>query len=157
MSTQANVIRPSLASFLDSYPAMEVFELCLPSLVGNLRGEWVTRGKIEKMHEAGAKLPLATLTSDARGRDVEQWVFDSGLGNFKPEITARSPVLWAARPSGQMLMSLSEVDGSPRSYDPRFILQSTAQKPSNKGLTAIVAIEVELHFIVKERKIVVVI
>ena len=119
----------------------------LPDLAGGLRGKWVTRDKISKVVAGGLKLPLSALAFDVWGRDVEAWVFGSGDGDglCEADIHTLVRVPWAQRPTGQILMSLRELDGNPCSYDARFIVQDLMQRFAALGLTPVLASEMEFH------------
>jgi glutamine synthetase len=138
-----------LRAFLDAHPDIEIFEVMLPDIGGGLRGKWVTRDKIEKVIAGGLKLPLSALAFDIWGRDVEAWVFDSGDGDGLCEADIRTlvPVPWAQRPTGQVMMSLRELDGSPCALDPRFLLQGLQGRFSALGLTPVLASELEFHLL----------
>ena len=136
-----------LQDFLEKHPDIEVFEVMLPDIAGGLRGKWVTRDKMEKVMAGGLKLPLSALAFDIWGRDVEAWVFDSGDGDGRCEADIRTlaPVPWAARPTGQVLMSLREVDGRPCGYDPRFMVRQLMARFAAHGLTPVLASEMEFY------------
>jgi glutamine synthetase len=139
--------KESLQEFLYQHPDVEVFEVMLPDIAGGLRGKWVTRDKIEKVMAGGLKLPLSALAFDVWGRDVEAWVWDSGDGDglCDADIRTLAPVPWAARPTGQVMMSLRELDGSPCAYDTRFILQGLMKRFAALGLTPVLASEMEFY------------
>ncbi len=136
-----------LDEFLASHPDIEVFEIILPDLAGGFRGKWVTRDKIHKVVAGGLKLPLSALAFDVWGRDVESLVFDSGDadGLCQAELRTLSTAPWATRPTGQILVSMLEADGSPCAYDARFLLDRLAQRLRGHGLTAVMASEMEFH------------
>ncbi len=137
----------SLQNFLDAHPDIEIFEVMLPDLSGGLRGKWVTRDKIEKVMAGGLKLPLSAAVFDVWGRDVEAWVFDSGDGDglCDADIRTLAPVPWARRPTGQVIISMREVDGRPCALDPRFLLESLVQRFNSLGLTPVLASEMEFY------------
>jgi glutamine synthetase len=136
-----------LQAFLEKHADIEVFEVMLPDIAGGLRGKWVTREKMEKVMAGGLKLPLSALAFDIWGRDVEAWVFDSGDGDGRCEADSRTlaPVPWATRPTGQVLMSLREVDGRPCAYDPRFMVRQLMARFAAHGLTPVLASEMEFY------------
>ena len=142
-----------LQAFLDTHPDIEVFEVMLPDIAGGLRGKWVTRDKIHKVMSGGLKLPISALAFDVWGRDVEAWVFASGDGDgmCEADINTLAPVPWAQRPTGQVLMSLREIDGSPSVLDTRFIIQGLMSRFAKLGLTPVLASEMEFHLLQHER------
>jgi glutamine synthetase len=142
-----------LQAFLDKYPDIEVFEVILPDVCGGLRGKWVTRDKIHKVFAGELKLPLSALAFDVWGRDGEAWVFESGDGDgfCDADINTLVPAPWLGRPTGQLLMSMREVDGSPCSYDTRHILRTLMARFSALGLTPVVASEMEFFLLRDEQ------
>ncbi len=139
--------RASLQAFLERHPDIEVFEVILPDIAGGLRGKWITRDKIDKVMDGSLKLPLSAGVFDVWGRDVEAWVFDRGDGDglCDAEIRTLVPVPWAGRPTGQVIISMREVDGSPCAYDPRFILAGVVERFAALGLTPVLASEMEFY------------
>ena len=142
----------NLQSFLDQNPHIEIFEVMLMDLSGGLRGKWVTRDKIHKVMAGGLKMPLSTLAFDVWGRDAEEWVFDSGDGDgwCAPDIRTLVPAPWLERPTGQVLMSMNNVDGSQCAYDPRYLVQGLMERFAALGLTPMMASEMEFHLLYPE-------
>lgn len=141
-----------MRAFLEANPDIDVFEVCLPDLAGKLRGKWITRDKIEKVVMDGMKLPLSALAFDTWGRDVEAWVFASGDGDglCDTEIGTLATVPWSDHPTGQILTSLHQVDGTNCGYDPRTLLKAIQQRLAEHGLTPVVASEMEFYLLKNE-------
>ena len=139
-------------AFLDEHPDIEVFEIMLPDIAGGLRGKWVTRDKIQKVFAGEIKLPLSALAFDVWGRDVEAWVFNSGDGDglCVADIRTLAPVPWLKRPTGQLIISLKQVNGEPCSYDSRTILKGLMDRFAELGLTPVLASEMEFHLFAME-------
>ncbi|MEM1112242.1 MAG: glutamine synthetase family protein [Pseudomonadota bacterium] len=137
----------ALESFLQAHPDIEVFEVMLPDLAGGLRGKWVNRDKIAKVAAGELKLPLSSHAFDIWGRDVEDWVMETGDGDgvCVADLGTLAPVPWASRPTGQLLMTLNEVDGSPSPLDPRHRVQTLMQRFAEHGLTPVLASEMEFY------------
>lgn len=136
-----------LEEFLEANPDIELFEIILPDLAGGFRGKWVTRDKIGKLVNGGLKLPLSTLAFDVWGRDVEALVFEGGDadGLCKADLRTLARAPWSARPTAQVLISMLEVDGTPCAYDARCLLQRLAQRLESRGMTSVMASEMEFH------------
>ncbi|MFV8818574.1 glutamine synthetase family protein [Haliea sp. E17] len=149
------MIDPSTAleAFLSRYPETEVFEVMLLDLGGGLRGKWVAPDKMDAVLAGEMKLPLTTLAMDAWGRDVGDMVFDKGDGDgwCHPDLRTLTPVTWLDRPTGQVLVSLFEVDGEPCDYDPRLIIERLMQRLQGHGLRAVIATELEFNLLQDER------
>ena len=143
----------SLNAFLEQHPDIEVFQVMLPDIAGGLRGKWVTRDKIHKVMAGGLKLPVTSLAFDVWGRDIEALVFDSGDGDGLCEADLRTlaPVPWVSRPTGQVLMSLRELDGAPSGLDARFILKGLMARFAKLGLTPVLATEMEFYLLNDQR------
>jgi glutamine synthetase len=142
-----------LQAFLEKYPDTELFELVLPDVCGGLRGKWLTRDKIRKALAGELKMPMSSLAFDIWGRDAELLVFETGDndGFCKPDIRTLVPVPWAERPTAQVVVSMAETDGQPCAYDTRHILQSLMDRFAARGLTPVVASEMEFHLFHPER------
>lgn len=145
-------IQATLQTFLDEHPDIEIFEVMLKDLCGGLRGKWVTRDKIHKVMAGQLKMPLSTLAFDIWGRDGEEWVFATGDGDgyCRPDIRTLVPTPWAERPSGQVLMSMAQIDGMPCRYDPRMIITGLVERLAEHGLTPVMATEMEFHLLQAE-------
>jgi glutamine synthetase len=142
-----------LQAFLDAHPGIEIFEVLIPDLCGGLRGKWITRDKIHKVFSGQLKIPLTSLAFDVWGRDGEEWVFDSGDGDgfCDADVRTLAPVPWLERPTGQVVLSMREVDGEACSYDSRHIIRELMQRFAARGLTPVVASEMEFYLLRDER------
>ena len=142
-----------LQAFLDAHPDMEIFEVIIPDVCGGLRGKWITRDKIHKVFAGELKIPLSSLAFDVWGRDGEEWVFDSGDGDgfCDADIRTLVPVPWLSRATGQVVLSMREIDGSPCSYDPRHIIRELVARFEAHGLTPVVASEMEFYLLRNEK------
>ncbi|TGD71700.1 glutamine synthetase [Mangrovimicrobium sediminis] len=142
-----------LQAFLEENPDIEMFEVMLLDLGGNLRGKWVTPDKMPGVMAGQMKLPLTTLALDAWGRDIEDLVFDKGDGDgyCVPDPRTLAAVPWMARPGGQVLVSMHEVDGGPCGYDPRAVVERLMQRLASHGYRAVMATEMEFNLLKDER------
>lgn len=136
-----------LQDLLDDHPDIEVFEAILPDINGRLRGKWIARSKIDKAFKGSLKLPLSTLAFDVWGRDPEAWVYEGGDadGICEPDAGTLAPVPWLERPTAQVLLSLNNVSGESCAYDPRGILRALSERFKKRGLTPVVATEMEFY------------
>ena len=136
-----------LERFLIEHPELEVFEIILPDLNGRQRGKWVTRDKITKLFKGGVKLPISALAFDVWGRDPEGWVFDTGDGDgiCVGDIRTLVPVPWLPRATGQIIITVNELDGQPAAYDGRAILSKLMQRFDKLGYTPVLASEMEFY------------
>lgn len=140
-------------AFFNAHPDIELLEVVLPDLAGGLRGKWVTRDKIDALFAGEFKLPLNSVVFDSWGRDVDEWVFQSGDGDGRcvAQVASLAPVPWAPRPMAQVLVSLDCDDGSINPLDPRRVLASMEARFHARGLQPVVASELEFFFLHTDR------
>ena len=145
--------KDDLQAYLDGNPNTEIFEVLIPDLCGGLRGKWITRDKIHKVFAGQLKIPLTSLAFDVWGRDGEEWVFGSGDGDgfCDADIRTLVPVPWMERSTGQVVVSMREVDGNPCTYDSRHIIRSIMNRFERLGLKPVVASEMEFYLFRDER------
>ena len=138
-----------LNDFLSDHPDIDLFEVLLPDLNGNLRGKWLSRDHIHKVFDGGIKMPLTTLGFDVWGRDPESWVFDDGDrdGICVAERRSLVPIPWLSKPTAQILMSLRTESGKPCGYDPRDLLRNIQQRFNQLGMNPVVALEMEFYLL----------
>ncbi|WP_027950308.1 glutamine synthetase family protein [Haliea salexigens] len=138
-----------LQDFLQGNPDIEVFEVMLPDIGGGLRGKWVNRDKIHKVVAGELKLPASSVAFDAWGRDIEAWIATGGDGDGYCEADASTlaRVPWMPRATGQVMLSMREADGSPGALDPRFLLRNILQRFAERGLTPVLATEMEFYLL----------
>ncbi len=143
----------ALLAFLDANPQIDTFEALLPDLNGRLRGKWLSRDHLDKAFQGHLKLPLTTLGFDIWGRDPESWVFESGDadGICVADANTLAAVPWLPDPTGQLLMSLRNPDGSHCGYDPRDILRGVLDRFDRLQLTPVIALELEFYLFDHER------
>ncbi|MCB1678056.1 MAG: glutamine synthetase [Halioglobus sp.] len=143
----------SFQVFLEQHPDIEIFEMLLPDVCGGLRGKWVPRDKVHKLRAGQLKLPLSSLAFDVWGRDGDTWVFQGGDGDgfCEPDTRTLVPVPWQQRATAQVVVSMRAVDGMPCAYDPRHILRGLMARFAARGLTPVVASEMEFYLLRDER------
>ena len=138
-----------LQAFLDKHPDIEMFEVILCDVGGVLRGKWIERSKLDKVFNGGFKMPISTVVLDIWGRDIESMVFDNGDGDgiCRADIRTLVPAPWLIRPTGQILISLDQLDGHACAVDPRNILQSLMDRLHKHDLNAVLASEMEFYLL----------
>lgn len=143
----------ALDAFLKQHPHLQVFEVLLPDINGQLRGKWVGRENLAKVFSGGFKLPVSTIAFDIWGRDIGATVFEDGDadGVCLPEVTSLAPVPWLARSTGQVLVSMGSAHGMPYAGDPRAVLANVLARYAKLGLRPVVAAELEFYLFDRER------
>jgi glutamine synthetase len=143
----------TLAAFLEQHPRLELFEVLLPDINGQLRGKWVGRENLAKLFAGGFKLPVSTVAFDIWGRDIGATVFDDGDadGVCLPEPATLAPVPWLDRPTGQVLVSMGTVHATSYGGDPRTVLANLLARYTRLGLRPVIAVELEFYLFELER------
>jgi len=143
----------ALDAFLQQNPDLEVFEVLLPDINGQLRGKWVSRENLAKVFGGGFKLPVSTVAFDIWGRDIGATVFEDGDadGVCLPEPATLARVPWLSRPTGQVLVSMGTVHGTAYGGDARTVLADVLARYAALGLRPVVAAELEFYLFERAR------
>jgi glutamine synthetase len=140
-----------LRVFLELHPDTRQLELLVPDMLGILRGKRVGVSEFAKPFGKGVNFCGATVLLDAKGQTFEG--IDNGGRDGDPDAIATAvpgtlaPVPWAEVPTAQVLMQMSEPDGSPWITDPRQVLRKAGKPLANLGLTAVAATELEFYLL----------
>ena len=138
--------------FLAENPDIEIIEVLLIDLNGVHRGKWIPRHKLESVFEGGLRMALTGVTPDIWGRDVESLCANTGDGDgiCVPTVRTLKRLPWLARPTAQMYLHLTH-EGESWGYDPRVVLTNLQQRFTDRGLTPVVAPELEFMLLSSER------
>ena len=135
--------------FLSAHPDVEKVELLFPDINGVLRGKWIPARDLARLGNGHVRMPISTYALDIWGEDVPAAGLaltrgdPDGIAHPAPGTLARVP--WAARPTAQVLMSISPA-GAARArcaFDPRARLADIVDRFAERGLTPVVATELE--------------
>ena len=127
-------------------------EILLVGMNGDLRGKQIPLEAEKKVWEGTVRLPSSTQSLDIWGDDNDDI---TGLslsigdpdGLCIPDRRSHVPMPWAPAGSTQVLATMHELDGSPSFMDPRAILASVLKKYDERGLTPVVATELEFYVV----------
>jgi glutamine synthetase len=141
-------------AFLSEYPDVETVELLMPDMCGMLRGKRLTRDSFRKLYSGSVRAPGSLYLLDATGRSVPNihyGIADGDPDNYcVPVPGTLKPVPWAGRPTGQVLGSMTEDDGTPLYSDPRAVLGAVVARLRALGLKPNIAVELEFYLIDQE-------
>jgi len=138
-----------MQSFLAANPGIERIELLFPDMNGVMRGKWYSPDSIDKLVAGKVRLPMSTYALDIAGNDVDGTGLalatgdPDGYGWPVPGTLAVKP--WSPSPAAQVLMTMTTPSGEPCVYDPRTRLAAMAGRLAARGLTAVVATELEFY------------
>lgn len=132
----------------------ELIDLILPDSNGLLRGKRITRDALEKVYRDGVCLPMSLLATDVTGNTVEESGLGYDIGDedriCRPIPGTLRPIPWQSRPMLQCLLGMEGFDGGEFSANPREVLKRVVQKFNERGLTPVVAVELEFYLLDKQ-------
>jgi glutamine synthetase len=139
-----------LAAFLQRYPDIDAVQLMITDPSGVLRGKTVRRHELESLYTTGRNVAGSILGLDVTGADVEATglVWESGDADklCRPVPGTLLPAPWLER-TGQLMLSMYELDGSPAAADPRHVLAGVEHSLAAAGFTPVFACEVEFYLL----------
>lgn len=138
-----------LAAFGAEFGAPERVELILCDLNGVLRGKWLPPEAINKLDKGAVRLPISAHAPSIMGYDATGTGLGIEVGDpdgaLTPVAGTMKPVPWAATPAAQMLCDMNGTDGAPSYLSTRRILQTVVDRFAARGLTPVVAVELEFY------------
>ena len=138
-------------SWLDEHPDVRNIRCGAADLNGQARGKRVPVRFARKVEEEGTRFPLSVLNLDIWGEDVEDspLVFEIGDpdGVLRPTERGYVPMPWLSTPSALLPLWMYTEDGKPFDGDPRHALRIVVDKYKARGLTPVVATEMEFYLV----------
>jgi glutamine synthetase len=148
-----NALNTADAKVLAENPDAGLIDLILPDSNGLLRGKRITRDALEKVYQNGVCLPMSLLATDVTGNTVEESGLGYDIGDedriCRPIPGTLRTIPWQNRPMLQCLLSMEGFDGGQFSANPREVLKRVVQKFYDRGLTPVVAVELEFYLLDK--------
>ncbi|MFY0681334.1 MAG: glutamine synthetase [Thalassovita sp.] len=138
-------------NWLRKHPEVRTIRVAAADLNGQPRGKRIPTRFADKVVEEGTRFPLSVLNLDIWGEDIEDspLVFDSGDkdGVLKPTERGFMPMPWLSAPTALLPIWMFNDDGSPYAGDPRHALRAVVDRYKARGLTPVVAVELEFFLI----------
>ena len=138
-------------AFLDQHPDVEAIQVVITDLSGVARGKTIARQELESLYANGRNVAGSILGLDMRGEDVEETglVWSNGDADKQcwPVPGTLKVAPWLARPTGQLLMTMFDEDGTPAKADPRHALARVVNRLVADGLQPVVAVELEFYLV----------
>lgn len=127
-------------------------EILLVGMNGDLRGKQIPLEAEKKVWEGTVRLPSSTQSLDIWGDDNDDI---TGLslsvgdpdGQCIPDRRSLAAMPWGPAGSKQVLATMHELDGTPSFMCPRAILASLLKRFEERGLTPVVATELEFYVV----------
>ncbi|PRY23747.1 glutamate--putrescine ligase [Aliiruegeria haliotis] len=138
-------------SWLDENPDIHNIRVATPDLNGQARGKRIPARFASKAESGGVRLPLSALNLDMWGEDIEAspLLFESGDpdGVMKPTERGFVAMPWLEVSTAMLPISAYHEDGTPFAGDPRHALANVVGRLKARGLTAVVATELEFYLV----------
>jgi glutamine synthetase len=150
------IAKPNEAlDFLKRYPQTRFVDVLLADSSGVLRGKRVTAAELAGIFSKGLYLPGSMFALDVLGGTIEATGlgFDDGDADraCMPLPASLFPVPWLEPAVAQIQVAMHEVDGRPFFGDPYHVLGAVLERFRARGLTPVIAIELEFYLVDRER------
>lgn len=140
-----------IRNWLRKNPQVRTIRVGASDLNGQPRGKRVPSRFADKVLDGGTRFPLSVLNLDIWGEDIDDspLVFDGGDADGVLRPTARGfvPMPWLEAPSAFLPLWMFRESGVPYEGDPRHALNAVVQRYKARGLTPVVAMELEFFLI----------
>lgn len=137
--------------FFDENPDIQVLEAFVIDVNGVPRGKWIPRERAIDVLINGMAIPRSVYALDIWGRDVTDAGLAEGTGDPDgfcfPIPGTLSRVSWLGRPTAQVMLAMRDKDGEGFYGDPRQVLAQVLKTYEQRGLTPVVATELEFYLI----------
>ena len=138
-------------SWLDDHPEVKNVRCGAADLNGQARGKRVPRRFASKLEQIGTRMPLSVMNVDIWGEDIADspLVFETGDsdGVLLPTERGYVPMPWLSSPSAILPLWSYHDDGRPFAGDPRHALANVLARYQERGLTPVVATEMEFYLV----------
>ncbi|KFN44543.1 glutamine synthetase family protein [Arenimonas oryziterrae] len=150
----SNLLPDDDAAELQQIAGCEMIDLLLPDMNGLLRGKRITRDALEKVYANGVCLPMSLIATDITGNTVEETGLGYDIGDedriCRPIPGTLKVVPWQRRPMAQVLLGMEDGKGGMFAANPREVLKRVLARYTAKGLTPVVAVELEFYLLDQE-------
>lgn len=138
-------------AFLAAHPDILQIQTFLTDPSGVARGKILRPEELLTAYREGRPIPCSIQSLDILGADVLEtglvWAEGDSDRPCFPVAGTLTHVPWSDVPTAQLILESTEVDGSPTLGDPRQTLARVVAGLEQRGLTAVVAIELEFYLI----------
>ena len=142
-----------MKNWLRKHPNVRTIRVAAADLNGQARGKRIPTRFSDKVVKDGTRFPMSVLNLDIWGEDIEDspLVFESGDadGVLKPTERGFMPMSWLEAPTALLPIWMYHEDGRPYLGDPRHALKSVVDRYKARGLTPVVAVELEFFLCVR--------
>jgi glutamine synthetase len=143
-----------LDDFLAAHPDVQAVQILITDPSGVARGKSVRREELRRIFDSGRPVAGSILGLDITGEDVDATglVWDTGDADMtaRPVAGSLRVAPWLAAPTGQVLLTMFDGRGEPAAADPRHALVRAVARLAARGMTPVVACEIEFYLLREE-------
>ncbi len=140
-----------MKDWLHAHPDVKTIRVAAADLNGQARGKRIPARFADKAVAEGTRFPFSVMNLDIWGEDIDDspLVFERGDrdGILLPTERGFLPMPWLEAPTALLPIWMFHEDGRPYEGDPRHALDAVVRKYREKGLTPVVATELEFYLI----------
>lgn len=137
--------------WLKEHPEVRTIRVAAADLNGVARGKRIPARFAHKVFTEGTRFPFSVMNLDIWGEDIEDspLVFETGDcdGLLMPTERGFMPMPWLDAPTALLPIWMFHMDGRPFAGDPRQALARVMERYKARGLTPVVATELEFFLI----------
>lgn len=136
---------------LDDHPDIRTIRVAASDLNGQARGKRMPARLAEGVFASGTRFPLSVMYLDIWGEDIDDSPLVHAAGDpdgvLFPTERGLLPMPWLEAPTALLPLWMFLEDGTPFSGDPRHALAGVQARFAARGLTPVVATELEFYLI----------
>lgn len=140
-----------MTGWLAEHPEIRALRVAAADLNGVARGKRMPVTSADKALNGGVRFPLSVLNLDIWGEDIEDSPLVLATGDrdgvLHPTERGFVPMPWLDTPTALLPIWMFHENGAPFAGDPRQALASVQKRFANRGLTPVVAVELEFFLI----------
>ncbi|MBC7155922.1 MAG: glutamine synthetase, partial [Rhodobacteraceae bacterium] len=140
-----------MTDWLRRHPEVRTIRVAAADLNGQARGKRVPSRFADKVVKDGTRFPMSVLNLDIWGEDIDDspLVFETGDadGVLRPTERGFVPMPWLEAPTALLPIWMFRENGRPYEGDPRQALSFVLGRYRRRGLTPVVATEMEFFLI----------
>ncbi|MFN3936742.1 MAG: glutamine synthetase family protein [Gemmobacter sp.] len=140
-----------LENWLRKHPMVRTIRVAAADLNGQARGKRIPARFADTVLRSGTRFPMSVLNLDIWGEDIDDspLVFEMGDrdGILRPTDRGFMPMPWLEAPTALLPIWMFREDGRPYEGDPRHALRAVVDRYRARGLTPVVATELEFFLI----------
>jgi len=141
--------------FLKRHPETAFVDAFISDFCGTSRGKRLPVHEAAKLWETGLQMPFCLYFLDVTGEDLDPGQRSEARGDPDgsawPVPGTLQAVPWAEMPTAQVLLTMPDQANQPCRVDPRQVLADLLARFRHRGLTPVVAVEMEFYLTDRRR------